>query len=102
MIVVGEKEVHVVEESVMVVGIDEVKTVCTKEVEEEPALSVLELEEDVSAADVVLDDSDANVPDDKDKLEDCDKVDDGGAEEDDNVVMDVQRAHPVLRQSQRP
>ena len=39
--VVGKKDVKVVEESVMVVGIDEVKTVCTNEVEdEEPALEL--------------------------------------------------------------
>ena len=33
--VVGKKEVKVEEESVTVVGIDEVKTVCMNEVEEE-------------------------------------------------------------------
>lgn len=104
VIVVGKEEVKVDEESVIVVGIDEVKTVCTNEVEDEaPASSVLELEGVL--ADVVLDDSDVNVPDGEDKLEVCDEPgpDDENIEsvDVDDVETEEQRAHPVLRQIPR-
>lgn len=97
LIVDGKKDVKVVEGSVTVVGINEVKAVCTNEVEE--SALVLEPVEDESPGLLVLGDPEPGIVEDANEEVAEDEVDDEVARLDERLAKDEQLAHPVRLQS---